>query len=135
MFAYDCIERDGAAATAVLLHPHPDYGGDRYHPVIDALYRGLPVSTLRFDFGSSDFEAAHAETREAIGLAPSSSVVLIGYSFGASVALGVDDPAVLGWFVVAPRSGGPPGPTPRRVATPARSMCSSPSSTSTRPPA
>ena len=102
MFAYDCIERDGAAATAVLLHPHPDYGGDRYHPVIDALYRGLPVSTLRFDFGSSDFEAAHAETREAIGLAPSSSVVLIGYSFGASVALGVDDPAVLGWFLVAP---------------------------------
>jgi alpha/beta superfamily hydrolase len=102
MLAYDLLEREGPGATAVLLHPHPDYGGNRYHPVIDALYRGLPVSTLRFDFGSSDFGAAATDVSEAIGLAPTDAVVLIGYSFGAAVALMVDDPAVLGWFLVAP---------------------------------
>ena len=102
MLAYDLLEREGPAATAVLLHPHPDYGGNRYHPVVDALYRGLPCSTLRFDFRSSDFELAASDVGEAIGLAPAGPVVLIGYSFGAAVALMVDDPAVLGWFLVAP---------------------------------
>jgi uncharacterized protein len=102
MLAYDLIERDGAPATAVLLHPHPDYGGNRYHPVIDALFHSLPLDTLRFDFRSSDPGAASADTREAMALARSPSVVLIGYSFGASIALGIADPAVLGWFVVAP---------------------------------
>ena len=102
MLAYDLLEREGPAATAVLLHPHPDYGGNRYHPVVDALYRGLPCSTLRFDFRSSDFELARSDVGEAIGLAPAGPVVLIGYSFGAAVALMVDDPAVLGWFLVAP---------------------------------
>ncbi len=29
-------------------------------------------------------------------------MVLVGYSFGADVALTVDDPSVLGWFLVAP---------------------------------
>jgi len=102
VLAYDLLEREGPAATAVLLHPHPDYGGNRYHPVVDALYRGLPCSTLRFDFRSSDFELAASDVGEAIGLAPAGPVVLIGYSFGAAVALMVDDPAVLGWFLVAP---------------------------------
>jgi uncharacterized protein len=102
VLAYDLIERDGAPATAVLLHPHPDYGGNRYHPAIDALFHGLPVSTLRFDFSSSDPAVADADTREAIARVPSPSVVLVGYSFGAQVALGVADPAVLGWFLVAP---------------------------------
>ena len=102
MLAYDLLEREGGPATAVLLHPHPDYGGNRYHPVIDTLYRGLPCSTLRFDFRSSDFKAAASDVGEAIGLVPTAAVVLIGYSFGAAVALMVDDPAVLGWFLVAP---------------------------------
>jgi alpha/beta superfamily hydrolase len=102
MLRYDLIERSGSTATAILLHPHPDMGGDRHHPVVTALYDGLPTSALRFDFTSSSVPAARAEVDEAIALAPDTRVVLIGYSFGADIALTVDDPRALGWFAVAP---------------------------------
>ena len=39
-------------AAAVLCHPHPAYGGDRYNVVVDALFRALPpagVASLRLD--------------------------------------------------------------------------------------
>jgi len=99
---YDLTTRAGSGCTAVLLHPHPDYGGDRFHPVVDALYHGLPVSTLRFDFRSSEMVEAGRDLLEAIGHAPEGPVVLMGYSFGADVALSVADARVLGWFAVAP---------------------------------
>jgi alpha/beta superfamily hydrolase len=102
MLRYDLTERPGSAATAILLHPHPDLGGERHHPVVTALYEGLPGSALRFDFTSSSVPVARAEVNEAIGLAPEGPVVLIGYSFGADIALTVVDPRVLGWFAVAP---------------------------------
>jgi alpha/beta superfamily hydrolase len=101
VLACDVTTRDGAGVTAVLLHPHPDYGGDRFHPVVDTLYRGLPVSTLRFDFRSADPAAAGADVLEAIGSAPDAAVVLMGYSFGADIALSVGDPRVRAWFAVA----------------------------------
>jgi uncharacterized protein len=99
--AYDLTER-ASGLTAILLHPHPDMGGTRFHPIIDTLYRQLPVSTLRFDFSSSDIATAQAEARDAIDLTPGSPVVLIGYSFGADVALSLDEPEILGWFLIAP---------------------------------
>jgi uncharacterized protein len=99
---FDCIEREGSTATAVLLHPHPDMGGDRRHPVIEALHQGLPLTTLRFDFTSSATSVARAEVAEAISLAPDPAVVLFGYSFGADIALTVDDDRLLGWFLIAP---------------------------------
>ena len=34
-----------AWAVAVLLHPHPDFGGDRFNAVIDELYRRLPLES------------------------------------------------------------------------------------------
>jgi len=102
MLSCDLTTRAGAACTAVLLHPHPDYGGDRFHPVVDALYHGLPVSTIRFDFRSSDPAAAGADLLEAIGRAPDADVVLMGYSFGADIALSVGDTRVRGWLAVAP---------------------------------
>jgi len=97
----EAIVREGSDVTAVLLHPHPDYGGDRFHPVVDALYHGLPVSTLRFDFRSSDTAAAAADVREAMAQAPTPAVVLMGYSFGADVALSAADPRLLAWFAAA----------------------------------
>src|SRR5271163_1583659 len=102
MLGYDLCERAVGAPMAVLLHPHPDMGGNRHHPVVDALYRELPLSTLRFDFTSSDTATAQAEAREAIRLAPGRDVILLGYSFGADLALTIDDGGVLGWFLVAP---------------------------------
>jgi alpha/beta superfamily hydrolase len=101
VLGYDRTER-GSGATAVLLHPHPDMGGDRYHPVITALYDGLPISTLRFSFTSSSPPIARAEALQAIELAADPAVVLIGYSFGADIALSIADQRVLGWFAVAP---------------------------------
>ena len=49
----DLARVDGAAAGAVLAHPHPLYGGDRFNPIIDTLFQALPaagITTIRFDF-------------------------------------------------------------------------------------
>ena len=96
---------DGAAAIAVLLHPHPDMGGNRFNHVVESLYRGLPaagIGALRFDFSSSDMDVAVAEARAAIDAAPTGRLVLVGYSFGTMVASRIVDERVVGWFLVAP---------------------------------
>lgn len=99
----------GAAAVALLLHPHPDMGGNRFNHVVDALFRGVPAAGLgaaRFDFADSDLDAAAAATEAAIDQLPSDVVVaLVGYSFGALVALRVARPRVAGWFLIAPPLG------------------------------
>jgi hypothetical protein len=103
--AIDHAAAPGAAITAVLVHPHPDMGGDRFNHVIEAIYRALPpagVSAVRFDLSSSEPGRARADTLAALDLVDASRVVLVGYSFGADVALGVDDPRVAGWFGIAP---------------------------------
>ena len=44
---------DGARGGAVLLHPHPRFGGNRLNAVVAALFRSLPaagIAALRFDF-------------------------------------------------------------------------------------
>jgi uncharacterized protein len=90
--------------AAVLLHPHPDFGGNQHNNVITALYERLPAAGVvpyRFDFASSDPELARAQTIDAIGTA-GEAVFLIGYSFGGAVAATVDHPAVIAWCLVAP---------------------------------
>jgi alpha/beta superfamily hydrolase len=50
-------EEATATALAVLLHPHPHFGGNRFHPFIEALFRRLPeigVTAIRFDFLSAE---------------------------------------------------------------------------------
>ena len=96
-------------ALAVLLHPHPDFGGNRFHPFVDALHRQLPdagVAAFRFDFSSSDLANAHREAVDAIDAASERwsplPVVLVGYSFGAGVAAGVDDDRIAAWYLLAP---------------------------------
>ncbi len=94
-----------AWAVGVLLHPHPDFGGDRFNVVIDELYRRLPlggISTLRFDFSSSELPIAAAQTVEVLNHAGTSPLALVGYSFGAEVAATVDDGRIAGWFLIAP---------------------------------
>lgn len=95
----------GATIAVVLLHPHPDMGGDRYNHVVDAVYHALPpagVSAARFDLSSSDPGQAHADTLLAIDMIGVPRIALVGYSFGADVALGVVDPRLVGWFAIAP---------------------------------
>jgi alpha/beta superfamily hydrolase len=80
-------------------------GGDRFNHVVDAIYRVLPpagLSVARFDLSSSDPKEAHADTLLAIDLVDEPRVAIIGYSFGADVALGIADARVAGWFAVAP---------------------------------
>lgn len=105
----------GAAAGAVICHPHPAYGGDRRNQVVEALYRGLAeagVAVLRFDFRRSPRLAAGegvAERADVVaGLHRLAAAVevrvplfLVGYSFGADVALSVGDDRHAGWVAVA----------------------------------
>jgi alpha/beta superfamily hydrolase len=125
--ATDVQGPDAARAAAVLLHPHPHYGGTRFHPLVDRLFHALPeagVGAVRFDFTSPDATAARDEALAAVGAAsdrwPGRPVLLVGYSFGAGVAAGIADPAVAGWFLVAPQTAplgaSPLGADPRPTA-------------------
>ena len=106
---YDADGPDDVAVAAVLLHPHPHFGGDRHHPLVSGLYRSLPargVGVVRFDFSSADPETARDQVVWAVDVAaqrwPRAEVVLIGYSFGAGIAASVDDERVAARMLVAP---------------------------------
>jgi uncharacterized protein len=131
---------DDPIGVAVLLHPHPDFGGNRHHPFVEGLYRRLPegsVSALRFDFSTGDMESARGETGQAVAVAeerwPGTPVVLVGYSFGAAAAAGVAGGPVAAWFLLAPPAvmlgdatiGDRPGP--KAIHVPERDQYSAPS--------
>jgi uncharacterized protein len=105
-------------AGAVLCHPHPQFGGTMRSIVIGALFEALPahgVSCLRFNFrGVGGSEGSHGEgldePLDVIGaldvlageLHPSVPIVLVGWSFGADMALSVTDERVAAWVGIAP---------------------------------
>lgn len=125
----------------MLLHPHPDHGGDRFHPFVDNMFSSLPsagVDALRFDFSSADPEVARAEVllavergRRATG-GDERGVVLCGYSFGAAMSAGVIHPAIAGWYLLAPPVAMlrdaviADDPRPKAIAVPAHDQYSSP---------
>ena len=107
-----------AAGAAVVCHPHPLYGGSMYNNVVEAVLDALwqrQFATLRFNFrGVGDSEGEYGggqgeldDAREAVaflaGKAAVRSVMLAGYSFGASVSLraGLTDPGVNRLVLVA----------------------------------
>jgi len=106
-----------ARAAAVLCHPHPQFGGTMRSIVISALFEALPglgVACLRFNFrGVEGSEGAYADGREepldvvaALDAAERAAVggplVLVGWSFGADMALAIDDARLAGWVGIAP---------------------------------
>jgi len=108
---------DNARATAVLCHPHPKYGGTMRSIVVSALFEALPalgIACLRFNFrGVEGSEGAYAEGRDepldvqaALDAAAESAIdgrlALVGWSFGADMALGIDDARIAGWVGIAP---------------------------------
>lgn len=127
----DVIVPADARAAAIVCHPHPQYGGNRHNPVVEALYTHLAdagVAALRFDFRASfddgrgervDAEAALAEMRRR---AAHAATFALGYSFGAMIALGLTDDGLAGKVLVAPplghMAGSEPGGTPTLVLTP-----------------
>ena len=93
--------------SAVLLHPHPDLGGDQHNNVVTALHDRLlevGIAGYRFDFVSAEPTSARRQTITAIEAtaAGDGSVLLAGYSFGAAIAATVTHPAVIGWALIAP---------------------------------
>jgi alpha/beta superfamily hydrolase len=109
----------GAAGGAVLCHPHPEYGGDMDNPVVTAVARTLADAgraTLRFDFGGvgrsqgryGGGDAEVGDVRAALAalagrLPPGAPLALVGYSFGAWVALRAACDAAVGSVVaIAP---------------------------------
>ncbi|MDG2027432.1 MAG: hypothetical protein P8J50_10000 [Acidimicrobiales bacterium] len=111
----DLLSPVDAVGCAVICHPHPLYGGTRQDAVVASLTRSLVGAqrrVLRFDFrgaggsggehdgGSGEREDLRAAI-EAVDPADS-PLVIAGYSFGADVALSVDDAAAERWLAVAP---------------------------------
>ena len=107
-----------APGAAVVCHPHPMYGGSMYNNVVEALLEAFwrrQLATLRFNFrgvgdSQGEYDGGEGErddVREALaflaGKAAVESVLLAGYSFGASVSLraGLTDPAVNRLVLVA----------------------------------
>ena len=102
---YDLAEAADAWASAVVLHPHPDMGGDRFNNVVTALFEALPsvgVTAARFDFSSSNVDTAVAETIEMLDVVSPEPRFVIGYSFGGGVAARVSDDRVAGRCLIAP---------------------------------
>jgi alpha/beta superfamily hydrolase len=107
-----------ARVAAVLCHPHPQYGGSMRSLVIGELFAALPaagVRCLRFNFrgvegsgGAWDegrgerLDVAAALESLAATLAPEVPLALVGWSFGADMALSTRDPRVAGWCAIAP---------------------------------
>ena len=89
-------------ATAAICHPHPRHGGSKDHPLLWAIrnelaHRGFAV--LAFNFrgvmgsggsyggGIDEVEDAAAAVGRVRTEAPEASTLLVGWSFGANVAL------------------------------------------------
>ncbi|MEX2246009.1 MAG: alpha/beta fold hydrolase [Dehalococcoidia bacterium] len=94
-------DADAPLLAAVVLHPHPQYGGDMDNLVVLEVcswLAGASASTLRFNFrgaGGSEgaFDGGIGERDDALSAlrtlrerAPGVPVLLVGYSFGALVA-------------------------------------------------
>jgi alpha/beta superfamily hydrolase len=123
----DLAPADRPWAGAVVCHPHPAYGGDRYNHVVDRIFHTLAaagVTVARFDFrlGDGDGDSYESERLDVLaaldlvagsaGVGPDVPLWLVGYSFGADIALSVGDERVAGWAAVAPplRFGSRPRP-------------------------
>jgi alpha/beta superfamily hydrolase len=103
-------------AQAVLCHPHPQFGGTMRSLVISELFAALPtvgVTCLRFDFrgaGTSAGAFDHGrgerdDVRTALAALRADDAALptylVGWSFGADLALSVRDPGHQGWVGIA----------------------------------
>jgi alpha/beta superfamily hydrolase len=140
----DIVVPDGARAGAVLLHPHPRFGGNRLNAVVAGLFRDLPsagIAALRFDFrpgaGGEGGDLADERLDAVAGLdvlaehVPDAPLFVVGYSFGAAVGLGVEHPRVAARVAIAPPLAvmdvEPASPLPTLVLVPAFDQFSPPS--------
>jgi hypothetical protein len=86
-------------------------------------FRGVGASTGRHDGGPGERDDVRAALDHCASEFPSSVLAIAGYSFGAEVALTVDHPRSLGWFLVSPvfrmfpmdQMVAPADPRPKRI--------------------
>lgn len=110
--------------SVVLCHPHPQYGGNRFHPLTAALFELLPTAgftTIRFDF-RADHDAGIGEQLDIVAALDvvddaGLPMYVVGYSFGAIVGLSVDDERIDGLVAVAPPLADARDPRPRPIPT------------------
>ena len=92
-----------ASRGAIVTHPHPGRGGDMYNAFVGQCVQSLRhagISTLRFNFSAPDGSGEEMDDLLAANIdelsaalhvfsnaAPDAAIVLIGYSWGAVVAL------------------------------------------------
>jgi alpha/beta superfamily hydrolase len=98
-------------AAAIICHPHPQHGGNRENNVVQALFDALPqagIAALRFDFrpefghGRDELLDAMAAIEFVAAEVPDVPLFATGYSFGAAIALGLDDERLKAKVLVAP---------------------------------
>jgi alpha/beta superfamily hydrolase len=95
-------EPPGARFAAVVCHPHPRYGGTMHNHATYRLaravrtaggaslrfnYRGVGRSAGRYDAGRGERDDTRAALAALRGLAPDRPLLLVGFSFGAWMAL------------------------------------------------
>ena len=108
----DLAEPEGTVrGSVVVCHPHPLHGGNRHNTVVEAVFRALPATgfrALRFDFRAEHGDGV-AETADVVAAidavaagAAGRPTFVIGYSFGACVALRTVDPRVAAVVAIAP---------------------------------
>jgi alpha/beta superfamily hydrolase len=105
-----------AHAQAVLCHPHPQYGGSMRSLVTSELFQALPaagVTCLRFDFrgvgastgafgdGIGERHDVRAGLAHLLALDRTRPTYLVGWSFGADLALSIRDEGHAGWCAIA----------------------------------
>jgi alpha/beta superfamily hydrolase len=106
----------GAHARVLLCHPHPQFGGSMRSLVVSELFAALPdagISCVRFDFrgvgtstgsfgeGVSERHDVRAALRHVLASEASVPTFVVGWSFGADLALSERDPAHAGWIAIA----------------------------------
>ena len=109
---------DDPFASAVLCHPHPQFGGSMRAGIIGDLFRALQaqgLTTLRFNFRGVErsqgaWDEGRGEQADAVAAVDTLAtavpatlpLLLVGWSFGADMALSVHHDRVAGWCAIAP---------------------------------
>jgi alpha/beta superfamily hydrolase len=107
---------DHPHAQVVLCHPHPQHGGSMRSLVTSELFTALPstgITCLRFDFrgvgassgtfgeGVGERHDVRAALAHALAVDPAVPTYLVGWSFGADLALSIRDTGHAGWVGIA----------------------------------
>ena len=115
------IHDGDSAIAAIVLHPHPQYGGDMDNRVVTAVasalaargattirfnFRGAGGSTGAYDGGHGEASYARAAVAAAQEAAPKAKLIVAGYSFGAMIAAAIaGDVAPAALILISPPVG------------------------------